>query len=96
MTRLEGDIAASLGRKAVAGGRVAMACVIYAAPAAAGRLEAVRAALAGHEGAAGASVMDGVLRARILAPSAISLRRCVIAVLNICRDGRALPRSWQS
>jgi hypothetical protein len=45
---------------------------------------------------AGASALDGnLIFARILAPSAISLRNCVIAVLAACRGGRPLPRVWQ-
>jgi predicted transcriptional regulator len=43
---------------------------------------------------AGASVIEGVVFARLLAPAA-SLRNCVVAVLRACRDGRALPRVWQ-
>jgi urease accessory protein len=84
MTRLDGDIAGILGRRAVAGGGMAMANVIYAAPDAETLLPHV-----------GASVMDSILRSRILAPDAASLRNCVMTVLKLCRQGRALPRVWQ-
>jgi urease accessory protein len=90
MTRLDGDIEAVLGRKAVADGRMATALLIYAAPDAPERLDDVRTMLAG------ATVLDGLLRARIVAPSASALRTCVIAALKICRSGRPLPRTWQT
>jgi urease accessory protein len=96
MTRLDGDIEAVLGRKAVADGRMATALLIYAAPDAPERLDDVRAVLAAQNCPAGATVLDGVLRARIVAPSASALRTCVIAALKICRSGRPLPRTWQS
>jgi urease accessory protein len=96
MTRLDGDIEAVLARKAVAGGRIAMAALIYAAPDAPACLDDVRSMLAAQKCPAGASVLDGVLRARIVAPSASALRTCLIAALKICRNGRPLPRTWQT
>jgi urease accessory protein len=94
MTRLDGNVTEILRGRAIAAGNCAMASIIYAATDAAARLHQVRDALQSH--LAGATVMDGVLRARILAPSAILLRRCVAAVLKLCRNGRPLPRVWQS
>jgi urease accessory protein len=91
MTRLSGDIAAQLARKAVADGAMAVASLIYAAPDTAEKLPAIRAALAGHH--AGASAFDGIIFARILAPSAISLRKCLVAALHAC--GALLPKVWQ-
>jgi urease accessory protein len=96
MTRLDGDIAAILAREAVAGGRMAMAALIYAAPDAAACLDELRSMLAAQNCVAGATVLDGVLRVRILAPTASSLRTCLIAALKICRGGRPLPRTWQT
>jgi urease accessory protein len=94
MTRLDGDIAAQLARKAVADGAMAAASLIYAAPGAADALPALRAALAGAN--AGASALGAeMIFARILAPSAISLRHAVIAACAACRGGRPLPRVWQ-
>jgi urease accessory protein len=94
MTRLDGDMTLLLNRTALAGGAIAVASIIYAAPDAAARLAPMRAALASHN--AGASMTDGILRARLLAPTAASLRHCVIAALAVCRDGAPLPRTWQS
>jgi urease accessory protein len=94
MTRLDGDIAGQLARKAVADGAIATASLILAAPNAANTLPALREALGNAH--AGASALDGnLIFARILAPSAISLRNCVVAVLAACRGGRPLPRVWQ-
>jgi urease accessory protein len=95
MTRLDGDIAAILARKAVAGGAAAMASVIFAAPDAAARLDGLRGVLGASGLVAGASCFEGVVLARILAPDGASLRNCVVNVLRACRDGRAMPRVWQ-
>ncbi len=91
MTRLHGDIAAQLARKAIANGAIAVASLIYAAPDAAEKLPAIRAALAGSN--AGASAFEGIIFARILAPSAFSLRKCLVAALHSC--GCVLPKVWQ-
>jgi urease accessory protein len=91
MTRLHGDIAAQLARKAVGNGAMAVASLIYAAPDAAEKLPAIREALAAHH--AGASFFEGIIFARILAPSAISLRKCLAAALHSC--GAVLPKVWQ-
>lgn len=93
-TRLEGDISAQLQRTTTAAGAIAMASLIYAAPDAAIKLQPVRTALQGAT--AGVTLMEGILIARILAPSAATLRHYVIAALSLCQGGRALPRVWQS
>lgn len=93
-TRLEGDISAKLHRRAVANGNIAMASLIYAAHDAAARLVDIRTTLA--RATAGASIINGILIARILAPDAATLRNYVTASLLVCRNGRALPRVWQS
>ncbi len=93
-TRLDGDITARLRRPAVAAGAGALATVVYAAPDAAARLPAVRAALA-QGGQAAATVLDGMIVARLLAPDAISLRSYLLAALRPLLDGRPFPRVWQ-
>ncbi|MDE8346440.1 MAG: urease accessory protein UreD [Acidocella sp.] len=95
MNRLDGDVHEILARPALGDGAMAMASLIYAAPDAQARLADLRAALAMAE-QAGASVVEGVLVARILASSAAALRQTVLAALAVCRDGRAMPRVWQS
>lgn len=91
--RMDGAIDAALCRPAVANGARAIATVLFVAPDAEGRLDVVRTALpAGAE--AGASAWNGMLLTRILAPDSASLRATVSVVLDVLRDGRALPRVW--
>ena len=97
MTRLAGDIAAQLRRPAVANGAGAMATLIYAAPDAPFRLTPLRAALAAAATTvAAATLIDGVIFARLLAPDAKSLRNTILAALRPLRDNRPTPRAWQS
>lgn len=95
VSRLEGGIAKNLACRAVAAGNIAMASVLYAGPEPEAMLLRMREAMTA-ECEAGASAFDGIVFARMLAKDAAALRRCVVAVLNTCRDGRTLPRSWQS
>jgi urease accessory protein len=90
--RLDGDIDAAMQRPAVGGGARALATVVYAAPDASEKLDAVRAAFGPAE--AGASVWNGMLVARILGPDSASVRRTVIAALDVLRESRPLPRVW--
>jgi urease accessory protein len=96
MTRLDGDVAGMLGRKAVAAGAQAVATIIYASSEAAELLDDLRAALLDTGCEAGASMVEGVLVARLLAPSSDKLRRAIVKILMLCRNGQALPRVWQS
>jgi urease accessory protein len=93
--RLEGDVAAQLMRPAIGGGARAIATLIIAAPDAPARLEAVRAALGGTTSQCGASALDGLVIARLLAPDAAALR-ADLAHLASAVTGQALPRSWQT
>ncbi len=90
--RFGGEVAPILARPAVAAGGTAVATLMLVTPDAQDRLEAVRDALAPYE--AGASVMDGMLLARIVAENGGCLRRAVVAGLAVLREGRALPRVW--
>jgi len=96
MLRLEGDVQELLARKALANGAGAMATILYAAPNAPALLDPVRALLEDSPCEAGASLVHGVLLARLLAPSSEMLRAAVVKILTLCRDGSALPRVWQS
>jgi urease accessory protein len=62
------------------------------APDAAERLDAVRAAMGMAE--AGASAWNGMLVARILGADSAGVRGTVVAVLNVLRENRPLPRVW--
>ena len=89
--RLEGDVAATLARPAVAGGGHAVATLVLVAQDAEARLEALRSVL--PEGA-GASAWNGMLVARFVASNGAFLRAGIVAGLNCLRDGRRLPRVW--
>ena len=90
--RLEGAVQDLLDRPAVAAGGRAVATVLFLAPDALGRLDAVRAALAPFD--AGASVMGGLLVARIVARDGACARAAIVAGLAPLRDARPLPRVW--
>jgi urease accessory protein len=90
--RLDGDIDAIMQRRAVAGGACVVATMVYAAPDAGAKLDAVRTALGPAE--AGASVWNGMLIARILGSDSASVRRTAIAALDVLREARPLPRVW--
>ncbi|ODN68613.1 urease accessory protein UreD [Methylobrevis pamukkalensis] len=96
--RLEGDAAAILAGRATGAGAAAMASLVHAGPGAEGRLEELRALFDRFAGeatgvVAGASAVDGLLVARLLAPGGRPLRDCLISVLENFR-GRPVPRVW--
>ncbi|MBV1703284.1 MAG: urease accessory protein UreD [Hyphomicrobiales bacterium] len=93
--RLDGDFEGALAGAATAGGASAIATILFAAPDAPGRLDAVRERLHDLGPAAGATTVEGIVVARTLAKSLHELRRTAASVLEILRDGRALPRVWQ-
>ena len=90
--RLEGAVQAVLDRAAVAAGSRAVATLVLAAPGSARLLEQLRSALAPFE--AGASALEGLLVARIVAPDGACARAAIVAGLAVLRGGRALPRVW--
>lgn len=89
--RLEGPIAATLDRPAIAAGARALATILHIGPAA--DLAALRA-LSLPRVEAGASAFDGLLLVRLLAHDGAALRAALIAALAILRPGRPLPRVW--
>ncbi len=96
MTRLDGEIAAQLQRRAVAGSANAVAGLIIAGPGAEQKLERLRAVLEAAPGIiAGASAFEGMIFARLLAPDGASLRQGLLPALAACRGTRELPRVWQ-
>jgi urease accessory protein len=88
--RLDGEVAATLQRSAIADGARAVATVVHVAPDAEAALDSVRAA----SPKCNASAWDGMLIVRMLAADSASLRAAVIAVLAVLREGRPLPRVW--
>ena len=90
--RLDGDIAAVLGRPAIGGGASVVATMVYVAPDAGAKLEVVRDALGPAE--AGVSVWNGMMVARIVGANSASVRAAVVATLAVLRDARPPPRVW--
>ncbi len=90
--RLDGPVQAVLDRAAVAGGGRAVATLMLASPDAAGALGPLRDALAPFD--AGASLLDGLLVARIVAADGACARAAIVAGLAALRGGRTLPRVW--
>jgi urease accessory protein len=88
--RLEGEVAATLQRSAIADGARAVATIVHVGPDAEAALDSVRAA----SPKCNASAWDGMLIVRMLAADSASLRSAVIAVLAVLREGRPLPRVW--
>ncbi len=93
MTRLIGPVQAMLDRPASAAGGRAVATMLMAGPDAATLLDPLRAALNPYD--AGASVVDGLLIARIVAANGACLRAASVAGLAVLRRGRPLPRVWE-
>ncbi|MGE0224981.1 MAG: urease accessory protein UreD [Acetobacteraceae bacterium] len=93
--RLDGTVDEAMRRAAAGNGARAVATVVHVAPSAPAALDAVRAAFSDVDGVeCGASAWNGMLIARILAPTSARLRAGVTAALCVLRDGRALPRVW--
>jgi urease accessory protein len=91
--RLDGDPTAILAGPATARGARAFATLVLVAPDAGARLDAARAALADAVGEAGASAWNGMLVARMIAPSGQALRHDLIRLIETLR-GAAMPRVW--
>jgi len=97
---LDGDIAGTLDRRAVAGGYAALATILLVAPDAEGRLEAVREALnlpdeLPEHLEAGASAWDGMLSIRLLGRDGAIVEaaiRRIISSLGVADP----PRIWHS
>jgi urease accessory protein len=92
-TRLD-HAGATLERKAVGAGARAMSTIVASSPNVEARLPDLRAALetAGSDLESGASAFDGLIVARILAPSFDQLRTALVA--SIIALGGRKPRLW--
>jgi urease accessory protein len=87
------DAGTTLDRPAVGAGARALATLVRIAPDAAEKLDALRAALEAPEVEGGASVVEGVLVARLMAKSPQRLRAALAAAFQVL-EGRAPPRVW--
>lgn len=99
-TRLEGDITAALDHPAGFAGATAQALILCQVPDAAGARDRLRD-LADHESGCqwGATVIDGLLLARLLDADAARLRRQFARLWSELRGGLglrpAMPRLWR-
>lgn len=96
--RLDGAVADTLARPAVAAGARAAATLVAAGPDLAETLEAVRALFGDDDGAAveaGAGIVSDLLVIRLLSIDAQALRRALVTLLGHL-TGRALPRTWST
>ncbi|WP_247889067.1 urease accessory protein UreD [Azospirillum brasilense] len=98
---MDGDLAETLAHPAGFGGAGACATLLFAAPDAGSRLDALRAAAEGLEGVrVGATAFDGLLVVRILGGEARSVRNAYAALWSHLRAAAAglptrLPRLWE-
>jgi len=90
--RFDGSVQSLLNRRATGGAARGVATLVHVTPDAETKLDPLRQALAGHD--AGASVWDGMLVARVVAPDGACLRAAIVAGLAALRGGRPLPRVW--
>jgi urease accessory protein len=99
--RLEGDIAAQIDAPAAFAGAGAMATVVYVGADAADHLDLARSHAEAGLCEGGATVVNGVLLARFLAPRGETLRRAVIDYVAGLRQATAglpprMPRLWHT
>ena len=92
--RLSGDAAALMQHPATGGGAAAVAGIVFTAPEATARLEALRNAMAAAGYDAGVTCRDGVLFARLVARDGAVLRERIAAALAVLRTEPDLPRNW--
>jgi urease accessory protein len=93
--RLDGNAEAMMAGSATGKGATALATLLLVAPDAEARIEMARDALAGAEGEVGVSAWNGMLVARLIAPTGQTLRSDLIRLIESLRGVR-MPRVWQS
>jgi urease accessory protein len=93
--RLDGNAEAMMAGSATGKGATALATLLLVAPDAEARIEMARDALAGADGEVGASAWNGMLVARLIAPTGQTLRSDLIRLVERLRGVR-MPRVWQS
>ncbi len=94
-TRVSDPFGDAMACPAALNGCVAMASVVHVGRDLEARRDALRETMARFDGtAAGASVANGVLVARLVAPGSRALRAALAAALACLREQRPLPRNW--
>jgi urease accessory protein len=89
---LSGDLKALIARSAVLGGGRAFATLLYLGPHAEALLRGLRALLG--ETSAGASLWNGKLVVRLVAPEGYDLRKKLIPAISLLRNGEPAPKVW--
>lgn len=90
--RLSEGVAALAARQAVLGGQVALATLFYAGPLAEAYLGRVRPLV--EEMSGGASAWSGKLVVRLAAADGFTLRKILIPVISVLRNGAPVPKVW--
>ena len=90
--RLDGEIDLVGSANATLGGETAFATILYAGPLAEAMLAKVREVLGNGNG--GASCWQGKLIVRMIAPSGFELRKVLVPVIAVLRNGAPVPKVW--
>lgn len=90
-TALNSPISAHLARPTIAAGAGAMATIVYAAPDADLKLNAIREHLPNAGGAS--LIRKGLLISRLLAPDSFTLRKFLLPIIDTL-SSTPLPRTW--
>jgi urease accessory protein len=89
---LGGDVTDLIAERAVLDGKVAFATLFYTGPAVEGYLAKLRPLLEGHMG--GASQWRDKLVLRLAAADGFALRKILIPVISVLRNGAPVPKVW--
>jgi urease accessory protein len=92
--RLDGAVNDIAGMSAVLNGNLAFATMLYCGPLSEGFLPKIRAVLEKVEG--GVSQWEGKLLVRLTAVDGFALRKILIPVISLLRNGAALPKVWNT
>lgn len=93
--RFDGDAAMTMAAAATGNGAAALATLVLVAPDAEAALDTARAALQETAGEGGASAWNGMLVARLIAPTGHALRADLVRLIEAIR-GRQMPRVWNT
>ncbi len=91
---LDGDADAVMAGRATGAGAVAFATLVLVAADAESRIDSAREKLATCAGEGGASAWNGMLVARLIAPTGQALRGDLISLIE-CLRGAPVPRVWR-
>lgn len=91
---MNGAIAETMRKRAIAGGANALATLLWTGPEAAAMRDRLRAVF-GDEAGVACSSWEGMLAVRFAADAGATLRRQIVQALGVLRPGRTLPRLWQ-